>query len=186
MTIHSTPIDGLLIIEPSVFRDDRGYFFESFNAESFKEATGLDTAFVQDNESGSAAHTLRGLHFQVPPAEQGKLVRVTKGAALDVAVDLRKGSPTFGQHHSVLLSAANKVQFWIPPGFAHGFLTLEDDTIFSYKCTGFYNKDAERTLKWDDPDLGIDWGVEEPIVSAKDAAAGAFNDFESPFIYHED
>lgn len=185
MTVHSTPIEGLLLIEPSVFRDERGYFFECFNAQRFQEATGLEVNFVQDNESCSGANTLRGLHFQVPPADQGKLVRVTRGVALDVAVDLRKGSPTFGQHHSVLLSAANKLQFWVPPGFAHGFLTLEDDTIFSYKCSGYYNKEAERSLKWDDPDLGIDWGIDSPVVSEKDASAGAFAAFDSPFTYPE-
>lgn len=181
MIIHSTPIEGLLIVEPDVFSDDRGYFMESFNARRFEEHTGIALQFVQDNESGSVKHTLRGLHFQAPPYEQGKLVRISKGAALDVAVDIRKESPTFGQHHSVVLSADNKLQFWIPPGFAHGFLTLEDDTVFTYKCTGYYHKGSEYALRWNDPDLGIDWGIEDPILSPKDSEAPLFATFESPF-----
>lgn len=181
MNVRSLSIEGLLVLEPSVFTDHRGYFIEPFNQNVFKEATGLDVTFVQDNESGSIKHTMRGLHFQVPPAEQGKLVRVCRGAVLDIAVDLRTDSPTFGQHQSVILSAQNKLQFWIPPGFAHGFLTLEDDTIFTYKCTGFYNKECERSLLWDDPDLGIDWGIEAPVISEKDAKATPWQSFESPF-----
>lgn len=181
MTISSTPIDGLLVIEPRVFSDDRGYFFEPYNEQRFQEATGLALNFVQDNESMSDAYTVRGLHFQEPPAPQGKLVRVSSGSALDVAVDLRRDSATFGQYHMVLLSAERKNQFWIPEGFAHGFLTLEDRTIFSYKCTGYYAPECERTLRWDDPDLDIDWGVENPIISPKDAEAGLWKDYESPF-----
>ncbi|WP_306639520.1 dTDP-4-dehydrorhamnose 3,5-epimerase [Sanyastnella coralliicola] len=181
MKVSSTPIEGLLVIEPSVFRDDRGYFFEPFNDRRFHEATGLDVTFVQDNESLSKAYTVRGLHFQEPPVPQGKLVRVSRGKAFDVAVDLRKESPTFGQHHMVLLSEENKLQFWIPPGFAHGFLTLEDDTVFSYKCTGYYAPECERTLRWNDPILAIDWGVEEPLISEKDADAPGWTEYESPF-----
>ncbi len=183
MTIHSTPIEGLLIIEPAVFSDDRGFFMESFNVRRFEEHTGLRPSFVQDNESGSVKHTLRGLHFQVPPHDQGKLVRVSRGAALDVAVDLRIGSPTFGQHHSVMLSASNKLQYWIPPGFAHGFLTLEDDTLFTYKCTAYYHKASDWALRWNDPSLGIDWGIADPLLSDKDREAPLFADFESPFTY---
>src|SRR5512138_2587473 len=134
MEIITTPIEGLLIIKPNVFEDDRGYFFESYNREVFLK-NGLDLHFVQDNESKSKKGVLRGLHFQVPPFAQGKLVRVVKGAVLDVAVDLRKNSPTYGKHVSAELSEANKTMFWIPPGFAHGFITLEEETIFVYKCT---------------------------------------------------
>lgn len=183
MTIHSTPIEGLLIIEPDVFSDERGFFMESFNINRFEKHTGIQPDFVQDNESGSVKHTLRGLHFQVPPHVQGKLVRVSHGAALDVAVDLRRGSPTFGQHHSVMLSASNKLQYWIPPGFAHGFLTLADNTLFTYKCTGYYEKTSEWALRWDDPELGIDWGIDNPLLSSKDREAPLFADFESPFEY---
>lgn len=183
MTLRTTPLDGLLLIEPSVFTDDRGYFFEPFNAARFQSLTGLKVEFVQDNESMSHRHTLRGLHFQVPPAEQGKLVRVTRGAVLDVAVDLRNGSPTFGQHYAVELNEVNKLQLWIPPGFAHGLLTLDDQTIFSYKCTGYYSKENDRALKWNDPDLGIDWGVNDILISEKDRNAPYFNTFVTPFEY---
>ena len=181
MKVRSVSIEGLLIIEPRVFEDDRGYFMEPFNERTFKEATGLSVDFVQDNESGSVDNTLRGLHFQVPPAQQGKLVRASRGAVLDVAVDLRVDSPTFGQHKAVVLSAENKLQFWIPPGFAHGFLTLEENTIFNYKCTGFYSQENEVSLRWDDPDLGIDWGIENPVISEKDRNAPLWSSFDSPF-----
>lgn len=185
MIVHSTAIDGVLVLEPEVYTDERGYFFEPFNAKRFASLTGVRVGFVQDNESQSNAGTLRGLHFQRPPYEQGKLVRVVHGAVLDVAVDLRVGSPTFGQHASVVLSAANRLQLWIPPGFAHGFLALENASIVSYKCSGYYNREAELGLRWDDPDLGIDWGVEQPLLSAKDAAAPLFAEFDSPFDYPE-
>ncbi len=186
MIVHSTAIDGLLIIEHDVYSDDRGYFFEPFNAKRFAKTTGVRVNFVQDNESQSDAGTLRGLHFQVPPFEQGKLVRAISGAVLDVAVDLRVGSPTFGQHASIVLSGANKLQLWIPPGFAHGFLALENRSVVGYKCSGYYNREAERSLRWEDPDLGIDWGVENPLLSAKDAAAPMFRDFSSPFLYPDE
>lgn len=185
MKVTSLPIEGLLIIEPDVYADSRGYFFEPYNERRFREHTGLELKFVQDNESYSGANTLRGLHFQVPPSPMGKLVRVTRGAALDVAVDIRKGSPTYGQHQSVLLSQENKKQFWVPPGFAHGFLTLEEPTVFSYKCTGFYDQPCDRALRWNDPDLGIDWGIDDPILSEKDLNAPFLKDFDSPFIYGE-
>lgn len=183
MIVHSTAIDGPLVIEPEVYADERGYFFEPFNKARFLKLTGIRTGFVQDNESSSAAGTLRGLHFQIPPFEQGKLVRVVTGAVLDVAVDLRKGSPHFGRHISVVLSGSNKLQLWIPPGFAHGFLALEDHSVVSYKCSGYYHREAERCIRWNDPDLGIDWGVDEPLLSAKDTAAPLFRDFSSPFNY---
>jgi len=142
MEIIKTPLDGLLVINPRIFGDDRGYFFESWSKQSFAEV-GLDLDFVQDNQSLSNKGVLRGLHFQNPPYEQGKLVRVIKGAVLDVALDIRKNSPTYGQHFSVELSEENKTLVWIPPGFAHGFATLKDNTIFSYKCTEVYNKESE-------------------------------------------
>ncbi len=180
MEIIKTPIEGLLVIKPKIFGDDRGHFFESWSKDSFAKNE-LDLDFVQDNQSLSSKSVLRGLHFQNPPYAQGKLVRVIKGSVLDVAVDIRKDSPTYGQHFSIQLSEKNKKIFWIPPGFAHGFVTLEDDTIFTYKCTGVYNKESEGALLWSDKDLNIDWGVENPLVSEKDLVAGSFNNFESNF-----
>lgn len=181
MKVLKTDIKGLVVLEPRVFSDERGYFLETYNRTALREALGVDLNFVQDNESCSAKHTLRGLHFQMPPHQQGKLVRVVKGAVLDVAVDLRKGSSTFGHYHKEVLDADLKRQMWIPPGFAHGFLTLEDDTVFAYKCTGLYDRDAERSLRWDDPQLAIDWGVRAPLLSEKDAIAPLMRDFDSPF-----
>jgi dTDP-4-dehydrorhamnose 3,5-epimerase len=180
MNITETDLKGLLIIDPKVFGDERGYFFESFNAEVFK-AVGLETKFVQDNESRSVKGVLRGLHFQEPPYEQGKLVRVVRGSVLDVSVDIRKDSPTYGKWEAFELSEQNKRMLWIPPGFAHGFVTLEDDTIFIYKCTQVYNRDSENSIRWDDPVLGIEWGVENPIISGKDITAPLFNELDSPF-----
>ena len=169
MTIIETSIPGPLIIEPRVFGDPRGFFFESWNAAAFRER-GLDLNFVQDNHSRSQKGVLRGVHFQ-NPGEQGKLVRVTRGAVFDVAVDLRRSSPQFGQWVGVELSAYNKRMFWVPEGFGHGFLTLEDDTDFLYKCTAPYAPQNEHTLAWNDPAVGIDWplGGLVPIVSPKDA-----------------
>lgn len=180
MEIISTPIEGLLVIKPRVFEDERGHFFESWSKASFQNM-GLDLDFVQDNQSLSQKGVLRGLHFQNPPYEQGKLVRVIKGAVKDVVVDIRKESPTYGEHFSLELSEQNQIIFWIPPGFAHGFVTLEDDTIFTYKCTGMYNKESEGSLVWNDADLNIDWGEEKPLVSGKDMVAGNFKDFKSQF-----
>ena len=170
----------MYLIEPDVFADARGYFFESWNKERFTRH-GLELDFVQDNESMSGANVLRGLHFQLPPWEQGKLVRIIRGSALDVVVDLRKNESTFGKNYKVVLSAEEKNLLWIPPGFAHGFLTLEDNTIFSYKCTQLYNRESEMALAWNDPDLAIDWGISEPIISEKDKSAGSFRNFNSPF-----
>ena len=169
MNIIETAIPGVLIIEPRVFGDARGFFMETWNAAAFA-AAGLDLTFVQDNHSRSQKGVLRGLHFQ-NPGPQGKLVRVTHGAVFDVAVDLRASSPTFGQWVGVELSAANNRMFWVPEGLAHGFLTLEDDTDFLYKCTAPYAPQSEHTLAWDDPMVGIDWPVAglDPIISAKDA-----------------
>jgi dTDP-4-dehydrorhamnose 3,5-epimerase len=168
MNVIQTPIDGLLIIEPKVFGDDRGFFYESFNAQRFAELTGIQLPFVQDNHSRSAHGVLRGLHYQIQQA-QGKLVRVTAGSVFDVAVDLRKSSPTFGQWHGVELSAENRRQFWIPPGFAHGFVVTSDFAEFLYKTTDYYAPAHERSLLWNDPAIGIDWPVDgAPLLSAKD------------------
>jgi dTDP-4-dehydrorhamnose 3,5-epimerase len=180
MQIEKNQIEGLLIIKPAVFEDSRGYFYESYNEQKFREH-GIDVRFLQDNESKSARNVLRGLHFQVPPFEQGKLVRVVKGAVLDVAVDLRKASPSYGKWASIILSEKNKWMYWIPAGFAHGFLTLEEETIFSYKCTQVYSKECENGIFWNDPDLNIQWGANDPMISEKDKIAGKFRDFVSPF-----
>lgn len=182
MEIKELPIPGLLEITPRVFGDDRGHFFESYHRKHFAEA-GIEQEFVQDNQSLSARDVLRGLHFQKPPHAQGKLVRVIRGSVWDVAVDIRQGSPTYGQHHKVLLTGQNFVQFWIPPGFAHGFITLEDNTIFAYKCTGYYHRESEDSVLWNDPELNIDWGTKEPVLSDKDAQAPAFRHLNSPFHY---
>tara|TARA_B110000003_G_scaffold276566_1_gene323954 strand:- start:27014 stop:27556 length:543 start_codon:yes stop_codon:yes gene_type:complete len=180
MKIIKTPIENLLVLEPKVFEDERGYFFESFNKKKLEDI-GIKESFVQDNQSLSNKNVLRGLHFQAPPFAQGKLVRVIKGSVLDIAVDIRKESATYGKYFSIILSEQNKKMFWIPPGFAHGFLTLEDQTIFSYKCSGDYNPSSEGSLLWNDPQLNIEWNIDEPIVSAKDQEAQAFTSFKSPF-----
>lgn len=181
MKVIETKIEGLFIIEPTVFGDDRGYFFESFNAEKFKNEVGSEFDFVQDNESLSQKNVLRGLHFQAPPHAQGKLVRVSQGAVLDVAVDIRKNSSTYGKAVTIVLSEENKRMFWIPPGFAHGFAALLDNTKFLYKCTSLYAPESERTIAWDDAEIGIDWGIENPIISEKDRKGKEFSTFVSPF-----
>lgn len=181
MKITRTNIAGLIIIEPTVFGDDRGYFFESFNLNKWEELVGEVPNFIQDNESMSHKNVLRGLHFQKPPYAQGKLVRVVKGSVLDVAVDIRKNSPTYGEHYKVILSEENKLQLYIPEGFAHGFLTLEDNTIFNYKCTNLYHKESEGGLMWNDKKLNIDWGVLSPILSEKDVLYKNFHIFTSPY-----
>jgi len=180
MEVINTEIEGLLVIKPKVYQDERGYFFESWNRELFK-SNGIDVDFLQDNQSSSSLGVVRGLHFQNPPNTQGKLVRVISGSVLDVAVDLRKKSPTYGRHKSIILSGENKIMFWIPPGFAHGFSTLENNTIFSYKCSGIYDKKSEGSLLWNDPDLNIDWKIENPIVSEKDKKSERFINFNSRF-----
>ncbi|MEO7221896.1 MAG: dTDP-4-dehydrorhamnose 3,5-epimerase [Devosia sp.] len=175
--MKATPLvlPDVLLIEPRVFPDDRGWFYESFNARSFAEATGLDVIFVQDNHSRSSRGVLRGLHYQLPPAPQGKLVRAVAGAILDVAVDIRRSSPTYGRWVAETLSAENMKQMWVPTGFAHGFVALSDGTEVLYKTTDFYHKAAERSIRWDDPDLAITWPPElAPLLAAKDAAAPAF------------
>ncbi len=184
MNIIETKIQGLKIIEPQVFGDERGYFFESYNANVFS-AAGLPTTYLQDNESCSARGVLRGLHFQEPPFAQGKLVRVVSGAMMDVSVDIRVGSPTFGQWEAIELSGQNKRMLWVPPGFAHGVVTLEDDSILVYKCTNVFNKASENSIRWNDPDLNIDWGIENPVISDKDKIAPMFSELKSPFKYEE-
>ncbi len=170
MTITPTPIEGLIVLTPRIFNDDRGYFFESFNERTFNDAVGARVQFVQDNESFSTKGVLRGLHLQKGEHAQAKLVRVTQGEVLDVAVDLRKNSPTYGQHYSVLLTADNHKQFFIPRGFAHGFVVLSDTAIFQYKCDNFYNTQAEGGLNYADPVLNINWQLanDELIVADKD------------------
>lgn len=171
MKVIPTKIKDVLIIEPQVFGDDRGFFLESFNARKFATETGVNLEFVQDNHSRSGKNVLRGLHYQIQQP-QGKLVRAVVGEVLDVAVDLRKSSPTFGQWVSCVLSAENKKQFWVPPGFAHGFLVLSDSADFLYKTTDYYAPQHERSLLWNDPELAIDWLIkEEPILSSKDKSA---------------
>ena len=172
MKVIKTKLEGVVIIEPQVFFDDRGYFFESFSQQRFNEKVAPIT-FVQDNESKSSYGVLRGLHFQKPPFAQSKLVRVVKGKVLDVAVDLRKGSPTFGQYESVVLSEENKRQFFIPQGFAHGFAVLSEEAIFQYKCDNYYAPQSEGSVRWNDPTIAIDWQLPEKdiILSAKDEKA---------------
>ncbi len=165
-----------------MFTDGRGAFQETFNEARFRVETGLNVTFVQDNESVSKANVLRGLHLQFPPKGQAKLVRVSRGRALDVVVDLRRTEPTFGRHFMIELSAENATQLFIPEGFAHGFLTLEDQTVFAYKCSNYYSKELERSIRWNDPELAIDWGAFNPLVSERDAQASFMREFESPFF----
>jgi dTDP-4-dehydrorhamnose 3,5-epimerase len=180
MKIETTPIEGLLIIKPECFTDSRGIFFESYNKQVFA-SHGLHVDFVQENQSVSHKEVLRGLHLQAPPFAQGKLVNVVYGAALDVAVDLRKTSPTFGKHVLVELNTTEPVFFWIPEGFAHGFVALENNTIFSYKVTNYYNKASEMSIHWNDPTLNIPWNSKNPLVSEKDRQSPLFADFVNPF-----
>ena len=177
MNVISTAIPDVKIFEPKVFGDSRGFFLESFNQKVFEEATGLKRCFVQDNHSKSSRGVLRGLHYQLPPMEQGKLVRVIQGEVFDVAVDIRKTSPTFGQWVGVYLSAENKRQLWIPEGFAHGFLTLSDTAESLYKTTNYYSPQHEEAIAWNDPDLNIQWPqVDAVILSSKDEKAKRFSD----------
>lgn len=180
ITVTHTPLPGVLIIEPKVFGDDRGFFFESFNLREFREATGVTLDFVQDNHSMSRRGVLRGLHYQIQQP-QGKLVRIVKGAVFDVAVDLRRNSETFGKWFGLELSADNRKQLWIPPGFAHGFLTLSETAEFLYKTTDFRQADHERTIAWNDPTIGIDWPLEDgaPALSAKDSCGSLFAEAET-------
>lgn len=182
MEVIKTEIDGLLLIKPKVFIDDRGYFFESYNEEVYQNA-GINLCFVQDNISKSKKNTVRGLHYQVGENAQGKLCKVIYGKVLDVAVDIRFGSPTFGKYFSSELSEENHAQLWIPPGFAHGFSVLSDEAIFSYKCTKLYSKIDERAILFNDSDLNIDWKVQNPIVSEKDLIASQFKSIKNDFTY---
>lgn len=177
MQMVKTGVEGVLVLEPKVFGDARGFFYESFNRQAFEAATGLSVDFVQDNHSKSARDVLRGLHFQLAPKAQGKLVRVTQGEVFDVAVDIRKDSPTYGQWFGEVLSAENRKQMWIPAGLAHGFLVLSDSAEFLYKTTDYYAPELERCLRWDDPSLNIAWPLagRPPLVSAKDAEGLAFD-----------
>ena len=170
MKIRQTGISGLIVIEPNVFGDSRGYFMESFSCRKFMELTGIDVDFVQDNESKSSYGVLRGLHFQRPPHAQSKLVRVVSGRVLDVAVDLRAGSPTYGKHYALELTGENHLQMFIPKGFAHGFAVLSDEAVFQYKCDEYYAPQSEGGVAWDDPDLAIDWQIplEDVRLSEKD------------------
>ncbi|MDP3469303.1 MAG: dTDP-4-dehydrorhamnose 3,5-epimerase [Daejeonella sp.] len=182
MNFIKTKIKDLLIIEPKIWKDDRGYFYESYNKRNFDEA-GITANFLQDNQSMSQKGTLRGLHAQSNPNAQGKLVRVIKGRVIDVAVDIRKESETYGQHVALELNDDNHLMLWVPPGFLHGFVTLEDDTIFTYKVTSLYNRDSEFGVLWNDPELNIDWGIapEEIILSEKDKVLPLFKNLISPF-----
>ena len=180
MKIKETGIKGLVIIEPDVFGDSRGYFMESFNRRKFCELTGLDPEFVQDNESRSSYGVVRGLHFQKPPHAQSKLVRVVSGRALDVAVDLREGSETYGQHFTIELSGENHLQMFIPKGFAHGFSVLSDEVVFQYKCDEYYAPESEGAIAWNDPDLAIDWRIpaEDVRLSEKDKKTPELKDLK--------
>lgn len=179
MQIEKTNFEGLLIIKPRVFKDERGYFMEAYKQSDFEKTTGI--SFVQDNESLSQKGVIRGLHFQKPPFAQAKLMRVLTGSILDVVVDLRKESKTYGEHFKCILSSENKLQLFVPKGFAHGFLSLEDHTIILYKCSEYYHRDSEDALLWNDETLGINWETENPILTEKDRNAKIFSTFESPF-----
>lgn len=183
MNIIKTEIEGVLIVEPRVFGDARGYFFESYNARDFAAQTGLEVNFVQDNESRSRFGVVRGLHFQNPPFAQSKLVRVVEGIVLDVAVDIRKKSPTYGRHVAVELSADNKRQFFIPKGFAHGFAVLSETAVFQYKCDEYYHPESEGAIAWNDPTLAIDWRLpsSDVLLSEKDCKHPMFDQFITPF-----
>ena len=181
MEVVKFDIEGLLLLTPRVFEDDRGFFYESFNQEQFNDIVGREVIFLQDNQSLSKKNVLRGFHFQAPPHGQGKLVRVVKGSVIDMAIDIRKESPTYGQSVAVELSADNKKMFWIPEGFAHGFYAQEDNTLFLYKCTNVYNKSCEGDLLWKDTQFDFHKEYDSPIVSEKDHLATPFSDLKSPF-----
>jgi dTDP-4-dehydrorhamnose 3,5-epimerase len=186
MPFIETGIHGLKVFEPRVFADSRGYFFESFNKQTFQQA-GIDTEFVQDNESRSTKGVLRGLHYQLNPMAQAKLVRVVEGEVYDVAVDIRKGSPTFGKHFGLFLSAENKKQLYIPRGFAHGFTVVSDVAVFQYKCDNYYSKESEGGIIYNDADLGIDWQIDTigAIISDKDKVLPAFKNCSNNFVFVE-
>ena len=180
MKVTKLHIEGVLLIEPQVFGDSRGWFFETYNEERYRSA-GICETFVQDNQSFSQKNVVRGLHFQKPPFTQAKLVSVIQGAVLDVAVDLRAGSPTYGQYVSAVLTGENHHQLFVPKGFAHGFSVLEDNTVFAYKCSNLYNKESEGNIVYNDPDIHVEWGVENPILSEKDKVGPTLREFVTPF-----
>ncbi len=180
MEIIKTGICDVVIIKPQIFGDDRGYFFESWNRKTL-EKLGFSHDFVQDNQSKSSKDVLRGLHFQKPPYVQGKLVRVIHGSIIDIAIDLRKESPTYLKYEAATLSSENKHMLYVPEGFAHGFLTLEDNTIVNYKCTEIYHKESEVTFRWNDPTIGVKWNIENPILAGRDSKAPFFNEIDNPF-----
>jgi len=182
MELEFYPIKDVFSFVPKRFVDDRGEFFESFNQQKFEEVVGQKINFVQDNQSVSLLNTIRGLHFQAPPFAQGKLVRVVFGKVLDVAVDIRKNSPTYGQHIAVELSAENNKVLWIPEGFAHGFSALQNNAVFLYKCTRFYHKESEDCILYNSPELEINWKVDNPLLSEKDKTGISFNHFKTPFL----
>ncbi|WP_270671144.1 MULTISPECIES: dTDP-4-dehydrorhamnose 3,5-epimerase [unclassified Aeromonas] len=179
MNVIKTAIPEVLIFEPKVFGDERGFFFESFNHKLFEEAVGYPVTFVQDNHSKSSKGVLRGLHYQLPPYAQGKLVRCVAGEVFDVAVDIRKSSSTFGQWIGVHLSAENKRQLWIPEGFAHGFVTLSENADFLYKTTNYYHRESEGSIRWDDPQVGIEWPINNVLLSGKDQQGLSLSDYIS-------
>lgn len=179
--VEEKEIEGIMVFENDVFIDNRGYFMEVFKKKRNKYHYLKEYSFTQDNISCSKKDVLRGLHFQAPPFEQGKLIHVLKGKVIDVVVDIRKKSKTYGKHLKIELSSQNHKQLWVPPGFAHGFITIEEDTLFSYKCTNYYSKDHEMDLLWNDEDLNINWGIKNPIVSDKDQKATKFENLNSPF-----
>ncbi|MBP5546228.1 MAG: dTDP-4-dehydrorhamnose 3,5-epimerase [Bacteroidales bacterium] len=183
MNVIDTEIEGLKIIEPRIFGDARGYFFESFNERDFAAQTGIEVRFIQDNESKSRYGVVRGLHFQQPPFAQSKLVRVVKGRVLDVAVDIRRGSPTYGRHVAVELTEENHRQLFLPKGMAHGFAVLSDEVLFQYKCDEYYHPESEGAIAWDDPTLAIDWRLPkgDVLLSEKDSHHPKFNEFVTPF-----
>lgn len=183
MEIQETKLKDVLIITPKVFKDDRGYFLESFRKKIFAER-GIELDFVQDNISRSKKNTVRGLHYQAGEFAQGKLCQVVYGRVLDVAVDIRFGSPTFGKYAATELSEENHEQLWIPPGFAHGFSVLSEFAVFYYKCTNYYNKNSERAIVFNDKELNIDWNIADPVVSEKDLEAPLFRNIEKDFIYN--
>ncbi|MDE6329267.1 MAG: dTDP-4-dehydrorhamnose 3,5-epimerase [Muribaculaceae bacterium] len=187
MEVIKTPIEGVVIIRPKVFDDARGYFYESYNKREFDEKLGREVNFVQDNQSKSSRGVMRGLHFQRPPYTQAKLVRCVSGRVIDVAVDIRKGSPTYGQHVAVELSEDNKLQFFVPRGFAHGFAVLSEEAVFQYKCDNYYAPQADGGISIDDASLEIDWKIDpaDALLSDKDKQHPMLKDFDSPFVYGE-
>jgi dTDP-4-dehydrorhamnose 3,5-epimerase len=184
MKIHTTDIEGLLIIQPKVFHDERGYFYEAFRADLLS-GYGLEVEFVQDNISKSVKNTIRGLHYQVGKNVQGKLCQVISGKVLDIALDIRHNSPTYGQYFALELSDENHTMLWIPPGFAHGFSVLSDHAVFMYRCTAYYSKEDERAILFNDPDLNIDWLVDSPLVSEKDMKSKRFREIDPDFVFEE-